>query len=72
MNPKQGTEDGTKRAAGTVGLGNDALPKDFRDTILPIVYYEGIDRRTAGMQLQDRVLAVEGMEDNIPNFSYKE
>ena len=35
------------------------------------VYYEGIDRWTAGMQLRDRVLTVEGLEEYIPNFSYK-
>lgn len=46
--------------------------KAFRyPPILPIVYYEGIDRWTAGMQLRDRVLTVEGLEEYIPNFSYK-
>ena len=38
--------------------------------ILPIVYYEGIDRWTAGLQLRDRVLTVEGLENYIPNFAY--
>lgn len=46
--------------------------KAFRyPPILPIVYYEGIDRWTAGMQLRDRVLTVEGLEEYIPDFSYK-
>lgn len=46
--------------------------KAFRyPPILPIVYYEGINRWTAGMQLRDRVLTVEGLEEYIPNFSYK-
>ncbi len=36
--------------------------------ILPIVYYEGIDKWAAGMQLRDRVLTEEGVEDYIPNF----
>ena len=45
--------------------------KAFRyPPILPIVYYEGIDRWTAGMQLRDRVLTVEGLEKYIPNFAY--
>lgn len=39
--------------------------------ILPIVYYEGTDKWAAGMQLRDRVLTEEGVEDYIPNFSYK-
>ena len=30
--------------------------------ILPIVYYEGIDKWAAGMQLRDRVLTEEGVE----------
>ncbi len=45
--------------------------KGFRyPPILPIVYYEGSDRWTAGMQLRDRVLAVEGLEAYIPDFVY--
>lgn len=46
--------------------------KAFRyPPILPIVYYEGNNRWTAGMRLRDRVLTVEGLEDYIPDFSYK-
>ncbi len=45
--------------------------KSFRyPPILPIVYYEGTGRWTAGMQLRDRVLTVEGLEEYIPDFAY--
>lgn len=45
--------------------------KTFRyPPILPIVYYEGPDRWTAGMRLRDRVLTVEGLEAYIPDFTY--
>ena len=39
--------------------------------ILPIVYYEGTERWTAGIHLRDRVMKVEGMEEFIPDFAYK-
>lgn len=46
--------------------------KGFRyPPILPIVYYEGIDRWTAGMQLRDRVLTVQGLEAYVPDFAYR-
>ncbi len=45
--------------------------KGFRyPPILPIVYYEGSDRWTAGSRLRDRVLTVEGLEEYIPDFAY--
>lgn len=45
--------------------------KGFRyPPILPIVYYEGSDRWTAGTRLRDRVLTVEGLEEYIPDFAY--
>ena len=46
--------------------------KSFRyPPILPIVYYEGKGKWTAGTQLRDRVLTVEGMETYIPDFAYR-
>lgn len=46
--------------------------KSFRyPPILPIVYYEGTERWTAGIHLRDRVMKVEGMEEFIPDFAYK-
>ncbi|MCM1120028.1 MAG: Rpn family recombination-promoting nuclease/putative transposase [bacterium] len=45
--------------------------KAFRyPPILPIVYYEGNDRWTAGLRLRDRVLTVEGLEAYVPDFTY--
>lgn len=45
--------------------------KAFRyPPVLPMVYYEGTDKWTAGMQLRDRVLTVEGLDAYIPNFTY--
>ena len=46
--------------------------KAFRyPPILPIVYYEGTGKWTAGMHLRDRVITVEGLEEYIPDFTYK-
>ncbi|MBO5283769.1 MAG: Rpn family recombination-promoting nuclease/putative transposase [Lachnospiraceae bacterium] len=46
--------------------------KSFRyPPVLPIVYYEGKKKWTAGMRLRDRVLQVEGLEDFIPDFAYR-
>lgn len=46
--------------------------KAFRyPPVLPIVYYEGKRKWTAGMQLRDRVLKVEGLEEFMPDLTYK-
>lgn len=45
---------------------------DFRyPMIIPIVYYEGKKKWTAGLNLKDRIGYVEGMEKYIPNFTYR-
>ena len=39
--------------------------------ILPIVYYEGKDKWTAGMQLSDRIMMKDIFKDCIPDFRYE-
>ena len=39
--------------------------------ILPIVYYEGKKKWTAGMQLSDRIMMKEIFQDCIPDFRYE-
>ena len=46
--------------------------KEFRyPLIIPIVYYEGTDKWTAGMHLSDRIAHSELAKDYIPDFTYK-
>ena len=46
--------------------------KDFKyPPIIPIVYYEGADRWTADLHLQDRIFMSEIFRDYIPDFKYK-
>ncbi len=46
--------------------------KDFRyPVILPIVYYEGKEKWTAGLHLSDRIGGCSGLEDWIPDFRYE-
>ncbi len=46
--------------------------KAFRyPPIIPIVYYEGKQRWTAGMQLKDRIYMSEQLAEYIPNFTYR-
>ncbi|MBR1815342.1 MAG: Rpn family recombination-promoting nuclease/putative transposase [Lachnospiraceae bacterium] len=46
--------------------------KDFKyPPIIPIVYYEGADRWTAGLHLQDRIFMSEIFRDYIPDYKYK-
>ncbi|MBQ8821542.1 MAG: Rpn family recombination-promoting nuclease/putative transposase [Lachnospiraceae bacterium] len=46
--------------------------KSFRyPPILPIVYYEGKDRWTAGMELKDRIEMAEAFGAYVPNFTYE-
>ena len=46
--------------------------KGFRyPPIIPIVYYEGRENWTAGLHLSDRVGLRDGLEEYIPDFSYK-
>ena len=46
--------------------------KSFRyPPVLPIVYYEGVRKWTAGLRLCDRVINVEGLERFIPDFAYR-
>ncbi len=46
--------------------------EDFRyPMIIPIVYYEGKKKWTAGLNLKERVGYVEGMEKYIPDFTYQ-
>ena len=39
--------------------------------IIPIIYYEGADRWTAGMHLSDRISHAELARDYIPDFTYQ-
>ncbi len=51
--------------------GSSSL-KGFRyPPIIPIVYFEGRENWTAGMHLADRIDIRKGLEDYIPDFSYK-
>nr|WP_296155223.1 Rpn family recombination-promoting nuclease/putative transposase [uncultured Blautia sp.] len=46
--------------------------KDFRyPLIIPIVYYEGKRKWTAGLNLRDRIEFVDEMEKYIPDFTYQ-
>ncbi len=46
--------------------------KGFRyPMIIPIVYYEGKQKWTAGMQLSDRIRQIPGSGDWIPDFRYE-
>ena len=46
--------------------------KNFKyPPIIPIVYYEGADKWTADLHLQDRIFMSEIFKDYIPDFKYK-
>ena len=49
-----------------------ARNKQFKyPPIIPIVYYEGADRWTADLHLQDRIFMSEIFRDYIPDYKYK-
>lgn len=63
------TEYGKERLAR--GDGNPCNKRFRYPPIIPIVYYEGKARWTAGLNLKDRISMSEVFAEYIPDFSYK-
>lgn len=63
------TEYGKERLAR--GDGNPGNKRFRYPPIIPIVYYEGKARWTAGLNLKDRISMSEVFAEYIPDFSYK-
>ncbi|MBQ9609532.1 MAG: Rpn family recombination-promoting nuclease/putative transposase [Lachnospiraceae bacterium] len=55
----------------TDGQGNPRNKEFKYPPVIPIVYYEGANKWTADMHLQDRVFMSEIFKDYIPDFKYK-
>ncbi len=53
------------------GFKDKVKNKSFRyPPILPIVYYEGKDKWTAGMEFKDRIELADVFREFVPNFTY--
>ncbi|MBQ9233492.1 MAG: Rpn family recombination-promoting nuclease/putative transposase [Lachnospiraceae bacterium] len=53
------------------GLGNPRNQSYKYPPIIPIVYYEGSNKWTAGLHLQDRIYMSEIFKEYMPDFKYK-